>query len=339
MRKGLSLFLFLIFPLMLSAEVLTPYSDSVVTRGRIHLVFTGPENARVLVKRGKNVLFVLKKEKDGIFYHHYILELKKGKNLFYIDPGGIKLQISFRSTPFPFKFHNKKSERKCFSCHFKRAKAVECFSCHRFRKGKRIYMHGPFARKECFYCHNRNYVRGIRFGVKGKTDFDLCSQCHFAPLVWQDMLYQHGPFGARNCTACHDPHQGRYKFLLKNEPKIGVCLACHKKKEQEFSTSGYRFHPILSAKGCTVCHDPHATDFPKQLFAKPFRVCVACHPGFKSVKRGHPVVAHPVVGPFIPGTNRKLTCSSCHDPHGSLYDNLLYAPKAGNKICLLCHKY
>ena len=200
-------------------------------------------------------------------------------------------------------------------------------------------MHGPFAKRKCFSCHSSGYVKGVRFGLKGNSDFSLCSQCHFAPLVWRKMLYQHGPFAARNCTACHDPHEGNFRFLLKYEPKKGLCLACHRDKAKEFSSEGYRFHPILSAKGCVICHDPHASDYPKQLYDTPFKVCISCHPRFGKIKKGHPIVAHPVVGPLIPGTNEKLTCSSCHNPHGSPYESLLYAPRAGSRVCLKCHKY
>ncbi len=325
---------------LFAVEVLTPALRTVVKKDALYLVFKGPVDSKVLVKKGVGAVFIRKDSLAGVYVFHYLLKLRRGENLFFIDPGGERLKIFYKhSSPVFYSYHRKGREKECLPCHNRDFVPSRCVACHRFEKDTAVYLHGPFYRKRCFSCHEREYQKGKRFFVLGSSDFDLCMRCHTAPLVWQDMLYQHGPFGARSCTPCHDPHQAKYRFLLKNEPRLEVCLVCHRKKAEDLVRSGYKVHPIVSAKGCTVCHDPHASDYPKQLYDKPYNVCVGCHPKFKGRKRGHPVVAHPIVGVYIPGTRKKLTCSSCHDPHGSVYDSLLYASKAGNRICIWCHKY
>ena len=62
--------------------------------------------------------------------------------------------------------------------------------------------------------------------------------------------------------------------------------------------------------------------------------CVDCHEDMADTP--HPVPTHPISGvpdPSRPG--KELTCSSCHDPHGSDHSSLLY--QEGYGICKRCH--
>ena len=318
-----------------AVHILIPKTGSMINKKTVHLIFTDTVgDIKVLTYKGGRASFLTKeKSKEDLFYYHYLLELEEGVNVFYV--GDARLELTYKRVRVQqvYKFHGKTKGKECASCHGSLAEEKNCMGCHKFPSRDGMYIHGPIVRRGCFDCHRRDY------GVLYTPDAELCKRCHYELVVWSDMPYQHGPFGAGSCVTCHDPHESSYKFLLRYEPKVKTCLVCHKQKEKKFKTFGYKFHPILTAVGCTVCHDPHASNYPKQLFQKPYTLCTSCHPKLKNMKRGHPIMAHPTVGPKIPGTNKRLTCSSCHDPHGSIYDDLLYASKAGNRICLICHKY
>ncbi|MDX2495612.1 MAG: cytochrome c3 family protein, partial [Desulfuromusa sp.] len=68
-------------------------------------------------------------------------------------------------------------------------------------------------------------------------------------------------------------------------------------------------------------------------------LCLGCHPGVALKTAGHPVANHPVSAPKDPRRRgRKLTCTSCHDPHGSAYQLMLIQEKLGGRLCRECHK-
>ena len=129
---------------------------------------------------------------------------------------------------------------------------------------------------------------------------------------------------------------------------ILVAIYATRKKIEEFNKEQKKHlnqgqkklfvHGILNAKGCVICHSPHATDYRFQLDGEINDLCVSCHTGFKGVKLGHPVHKHPVVGKKDP--RRKgyaFTCTSCHNPHGSENRYMLIGDVRGGQVCVMCH--
>jgi DmsE family decaheme c-type cytochrome len=110
----------------------------------------------------------------------------------------------------------------------------------------------------------------------------------------------------------------------------GVCLTCHE--------SGLRIHWTGSqheAKGlgCTDCHTLHATEQKVLNKATQAEVCFACHKEQRAQIRR--VSAHPLAVTAL-ATTAKMSCSDCHNPHGSVGPKLLVKASV-NETCYTCH--
>ncbi len=211
-----------------------------------------------------------------------------------------------------------------------------CFECHnRFKIIDSKYVHGPVGAGMCLSCHkihSANYNFLLRIDKKGGK---LCFDCHKDAQIKFSKIFVHKPV-QKDCIECHDAHSSTYKYQLIGDYKIEVCLKCHKniKKLLKIGTP----HPIISEKGCKVCHNPHASDYRYQLFNKINKVCKFCHVRFKNVKKGHPVVRHPVKGKRNPlNKSKRFNCASCHNPHASKYKFLLIGSLKNFEVCKKCH--
>jgi predicted CXXCH cytochrome family protein len=107
-----------------------------------------------------------------------------------------------------------------------------------------------------------------------------------------------------------------------------VCATCHQEQVDANRTAAHR-HPQVDGRDCTACHDPHLS--PAEVDGKPApEVCLNCH-----TYRDH--VDHPMGEDTVdPRTGRKMTCNSCHDPHGSSFVRFLRDDPEG-KLCIGCH--
>jgi DmsE family decaheme c-type cytochrome len=141
------------------------------------------------------------------------------------------------------------------------------------------------------------------------------------------------------CETCHGP--GREHAETGDRTKIrlfpamapqeasAVCLTCHNRGNHtgwEGSTHEAR---NLS---CTTCHSVHnAQSFERQLVkATETQLCATCHR--LQVVKTERAVAH------MPVREGKMSCSSCHNPHGSIAN--VKALKVGNSVnetCTSCH--
>ena len=109
----------------------------------------------------------------------------------------------------------------------------------------------------------------------------------------------------------------------------GTCLTCHNRGTHagwEGSTHEAR---NLS---CTTCHSVHKpASFAHQLVkATETQLCATCHR--TQVAKTERAVAH------MPVREGKMSCSSCHNPHGSISN--VKALKAGSSVaelCITCH--
>ncbi|SPF34375.1 exported hypothetical protein [Candidatus Sulfotelmatobacter kueseliae] len=168
---------------------------------------------------------------------------------------------------------------------------------------------------------------------------------------------------AMGCTTCHEVKTvGDTTTVNLTAPKEQLCFSCHEKSKEE------DLHGPYDKGQCVTCHDPHTSDYPKQLRAEGNALCMACHAdrakldatvslfgsqtmdkdSFEqiekvvpnaSVKAGHPFAKHPIADITDPLSGGKMSCLSCHQPHSSPADKLIVVAKTHNgDVCAACHE-
>lgn len=179
---------------------------------------------------------------------------------------------------------------------------------------------------------------------------DTCIKCHDEDYAYPVLDIFYGKHGDRNdprspmaqlqCETCHGPGRAH-----ATEPKIGekrapikrfdedspdsvqdrnaVCLRCHKQAMPNWRMSQHKQSEIA----CTRCHQIH-TKSDKVLKQKSqAQVCYGCH--LRQRAEFLRVSSHPVAA-------GKLSCSQCHNPHGS-YNQSLLRDNNFNQLCYRCH--
>jgi len=178
----------------------------------------------------------------------------------------------------------------------------------------------------------------------GRAADNPCLECH-AKVVDKPVVHA---ATERSCTKCHRDakagvaHDGPGNPpLAKLDDSPKRCLTCH--DEAEFAGK-FTHAPVAEGK-CLGCHDPHASDYPGLLKAKPATLCLDCH---ESVKKGPHMVSgfsrrgHPLgdgdtqaEDPLRPGN--PFYCVACHEPHRSEFRSLLRWDPA-QMTCQKCHQ-
>ncbi len=302
---------------------------------------------------------------NSVFYVHYILPLKKGTNRFRIFPDEGELKIRYRPIrtivnvnfegPATFLFHRKAVIPKpCSSCHTKKlpkdanldVKRLQknsdyspaCFSCHRRLISRSIWLHSPSANVQCMSCHQQKPGKTMISILEGRVD-DVCFGCHVNKRKFKESAHVHGPVGTGDCTVCHDPHGDNYKFQLWADGRSAICIGCHADKRDSLKQQvGFYSHGIIQGGGCVSCHDAHSSPNRFQLYKPINELCTSCHTALQRLETGHPVGNHPLSNKPDPRRKgRELSCTSCHNPHGSNYRYLLIGDLLGGHVCSKCH--
>jgi len=232
-----------------------------------------------------------------------------------------------------------------------------------FERGRQANPHveSYFA---CQACHSSSVTAEIRapdFKLRYKGDINiLCVSCHVTdrghhptgvppPFFMVDEIKASGkniPLDAEGritCYSCHDngcstgrqKMRARYYDGAKLESEL--CWICHKQKE--FSgINPHREDPKL----CTQCHESRPIPgLSLGLMAVPKMICLRCH----DVKP-HPANADHLKVPSgkirtdssLPlGAGGKITCVTCHDPHGREQGHANRLRDPSGSICQLCH--
>lgn len=192
------------------------------------------------------------------------------------------------------------------------------------------------------------------------ADFDpaQCSSCHTDKTEGKHI---HTAI-AMGCGTCHqvETKQESTQVSLMMEAQE-LCLTCHQKEE------GKGHGPYVAGQ-CTVCHYPHASEFPAQARAATNQLCLDCHLvrrrtgetvktlGSQSLsaaefakipkialdanlRLGHPYIGHPVTDGSDPLRKEEpYSCLSCHEPHAAQVPKLLRAEWKDIEICDRCHQ-
>ena len=159
------------------------------------------------------------------------------------------------------------------------------------------------------------------------------------------------PSVSRGCESCHGPGRthamsagsdqsgaGWLTFNEEGEPSAdaqsAACLQCHQGDTQKHWVGSTHASRGLS---CSTCHTVMKTVSRQNLLAKPTEaaLCRQCHhlPGAQSKRASH-MPTRQEVGKF--GSEDFMTCSSCHNAHGTVADMLVDAHTI-NDNCTSCH--
>ncbi len=219
-----------------------------------------------------------------------------------------------------------------------------CSECH-----SKVIL-GPVVHKAmnagCDLCHVSTDEIHPKEGIKGFKLYEeipeLCYLCHDD---YRDNKYLHDP--AKNCLSCHSPHNGEKPKLLSTNFNEN-CKSCHEDVFNYAENSSFPHTPLGDKGECIECHSPHSSMEKRLLLQEDKKLCLSCHN--KTFRGDEKTISN--IDSLIQNSSMEHSaieggCSSCHLPHGSDFQMLLYdAYPEGNyasatyenfALCFLCH--
>jgi len=193
-----------------------------------------------------------------------------------------------------------------------------------FLPGQAVAAEATYVGEEaCAGCHvteNKNFghtlhAKVFRQNPKNQLEKQVCEACH-GP----------GSNHAANPTDKSALISFTKEWGTPIEKQTETCLSCHK--------GGQRLHwpgsiHATNKLSCSDCHNPMAKFSANGLLKKPSitETCQSCHKQQEAEfkRRSH-----------MPVPEGKMTCTDCHNPHGSATQRLLKADSV-NQLCYTCH--
>jgi DmsE family decaheme c-type cytochrome len=179
----------------------------------------------------------------------------------------------------------------------------------------------------------------------GYAGSDTCVVCHedketsLKGTPHAQATNPRSPAATHGCESCHGPGQahvdddakGHIRRFAKTAPAETneTCLTCHNRGNHAGWEGSAHDRRNLSCSTCHSVHAPKAAE--KQLVAATETLlCATCHR--MQVAKTERAVAH------MPVREGKMSCSSCHNPHGSISNvkNLKTGSSVG-ELCASCH--
>ena len=169
----------------------------------------------------------------------------------------------------------------------------------------------------CLMCHDDRAVHGTAHGraIDARTPMAQfgCESCH-------------GP-GKAHVDAGGDPELMRAFREMRPDEASQTCTTCHNRRDHAMWDGSTHQARNLS---CTTCHSVHApkSEEGQLVKATAMQVCADCHRDkvAKVDRSGH-----------MPVREGKMTCATCHNPHGSANVRLLRAGFSSAESCTTCH--
>jgi DmsE family decaheme c-type cytochrome len=185
----------------------------------------------------------------------------------------------------------------------------------------------------------------------GYVGSDVCATCHRPEFL----RFSASPRGQRilssprtalerlGCEACHGPGEahvaveglervpGFFSFARDDSAPIAdrneVCLQCHAgTKRIDWQGSSHELRDVA----CTDCHSIMAPSSPQHQLKRSSvaETCGQCH--------SRQMRTQQLAFSRMPVGEGKMSCTNCHNPHGSSNERLLVAPTV-NEVCYSCH--
>lgn len=181
-----------------------------------------------------------------------------------------------------------------------------------------------------------------------RSGADTCLGCHEEKSTMAIFDTPHAvasdprtPFAQQQCESCHGPggdHGRRLRpgqertppmafaanSVLSTEDEVTICLSCHKSQERHHWQGSVHERAGI---GCVDCHSVHASHDPATNRQEQAGMCFDCH----TRERAESLQAssHPI-------RHGQMVCTDCHQPHGTLSDDLLVHAST-NDNCFQCH--
>ena len=167
----------------------------------------------------------------------------------------------------------------------------------------------------CLTCHDNHYA-GTAHGLKSNPRTPAaqmgCESCH-------------GP-GKAHVDGEGDVTKIRNFLTMKPQEASQYCVSCHDRGTHALWTGSQHDQRNV---GCITCHSVHAPKGDHQLkAASEMQMCATCHQNI--VNKQHRFQHMPV-------REGQLTCSSCHNVHGSQNLRLLKVGTTIDEACASCH--
>jgi predicted CXXCH cytochrome family protein len=218
-----------------------------------------------------------------------------------------------------------------------------CYTCHEEKSILKEQVHSPIKEGDCLSCHDIHSSKGEH--LLSTAPPGLCFSCHtdLKKKIEASPVQHAAVKEMKACINCHSPHSSsQKKILVKAQPDL--CYSCHDKVIQvgtrtipnmkALVTKSKYVHGAIDNNGCTICHNPHASEN-NYLLIKPFpsgnysaadkdnyALCLDCH---ESSLFQEPVTTE-LTGfrngdknlHFVHVNKEKgRTCLDCHNVHAS----------------------
>jgi len=177
---------------------------------------------------------------------------------------------------------------------------------------------GYVGSEVCATCHQEQHeaIARTMHGRTSATNWDGAGSCESC----------HGP-GAAHVEAPGEPGRIRAFPKISETEASAVCLSCHERGERSHWHGSPHDGRGLSCLTCHKIHQSGTAHASLLIKDNEFETCGSCHLKRKaSLMRS----AH------MPLREGNMTCSSCHNPHGSTGPSMLKQDSI-NENCYSCH--
>ncbi len=151
-----------------------------------------------------------------------------------------------------------------------------CLTCHEANVEQRQFMRSTHNESgvSCTGCHSIHHTKAEYLLINKQPG--LCYSCHAEQRADFQKTFRHRVNeGLIKCTDCHNAHGTLRDRQVRSVPnQDAICVKCHSDKRGPFVFE----HEPVRVEGCTVCHTPHASVYPRMLLtARINTLCLQCH--------------------------------------------------------------